>query len=142
MQIETLRLIRTSLGCILLSGMGIACEPNRECERERMALARSFEQVQLTAAKAKVLSEERAKSMDTDAKKDHVGRWSLLENKAGLLHSAVMTEQVTWNSAEDALKESRAKFESATPSSPFEQGFGVALAQAQVAFENFRSKCR
>lgn len=132
----------TWLIALVVATASIACEESRECERERLALTKTFEQLQLSAAKAKVLGEERAQAMESAAKKDHVDRWTALETHAALLHSAVMTQQVTWDSAENALKKSHDTYQATTHSAPFEQAFGPALVQANAAFSSFKDKCR
>jgi hypothetical protein len=122
-------------------GVG-ACARSQDCERERLALVKEFEQVQLTAADAKKIDEARAQKMDEQAKKAHIDRWAMFENKAGLLHSAVVTEQVTWESASDTLKLVNEEYKKEPAVSAFEQGFGTALAKAGAGFEAFKTKCR
>ncbi len=133
----------TKFTALLALGVAIsACSNDRQCERDRLALEKSFTQVQLTATDAKKLDEDRAKGMGAAAKQAHTDHWAKLENKAALLRSSVATEQVTWDSASQALTDAKTEYAAGEAKSTFEEGFGTALTQAESAFNDFMSRCR
>lgn len=119
-----------------------ACAESRECERERMALEKTFEQLQLTAANAKSVDPERATTMGAAATQAHLEVWTTLETNSALLRSAFATEQVTWNSAAQTITKSKASYATTEPKTAFEVGFGEALTRAETAFNQFRTNCR
>src|SRR3954464_14334420 len=74
---------------VTASSLGVGCQDEVRCERERMDLNKAWSELRAAATHHKLEG--------TD-----VSTWAVIENKAELLESSFMTRQVTWNSAKKA----------------------------------------
>jgi len=112
------------------SSLGIGCQDEVRCERERMDLNKAWSELRTAATHHKLEG--------TD-----VSTWSLIENKAELLESSFQTRQVTWNSAKKASDEIASKLPT------LESNEGVKLVSfknsAETAIKqqsSFEKECR
>lgn len=81
---------------VTASSVGIGCQDEVRCERERMDLNKAWSELRTAATRHKLEG--------TD-----VPTWTVIENKAELLESSFQTRQVTWNSAKKASDEIASK---------------------------------
>ena len=115
---------------VIASSLGLSCQDEVRCERERMDLNKAWSELRTAATHHKLEG--------TD-----VPTWTVIENKAELLESSFMTKQVTWNSAKRASDEIASKLPA------LESGEGVKLAgfrnSAETAIKrqsSFEKECR
>jgi len=115
---------------VTASSMGVGCQDEVRCERERMDLNKAWSELRTAATHHKLEG--------TD-----VPTWSVIENKAELLESSFQTRQVTWNSAKKASDVIASKLPT------LESSEGVKLAgfknSAETAIKqqsSFEKECR
>src|SRR6187551_1732937 len=115
---------------VTASSLGVGCQDEVRCERERMDLNKAWSELRTAATHHKLEG--------TD-----VPTWTVIENKAELLESSFMTKQVTWNSAKRASDEIASKLPA------LEAGEGVRLVgfknSAETAIKrqsSFEKECR
>ena len=115
---------------VTASSMGLGCQDEVRCERERMDLNKAWSELHTSATHYKL------EGVD-------VPTWTVIENKAELLESSFQTRQVTWNSAKKASDEIKSKLPT------LDSGEGVKLASFRNSAENalkqqtsFEKDCR
>jgi hypothetical protein len=115
---------------VAASSLGLGCQDEVRCERERMDLNKAWAELRTAATHHKLEG--------TD-----VSTWSVIEKKAETLESSFMTRQVTWNSAKKASDEIASKLPA------LESNEGVRLASFKNSAEtvikqqsSFEKACR
>jgi hypothetical protein len=115
---------------VTASSLGVGCQDEVRCERERMDLNKAWAELRTAATHHKLEG--------TD-----ISTWTVIEKKAETLESSFMTRQVTWNSAKKASDEIASKLPA------LETNEGVRLASfknsAETAIKqqtNFEKECR
>ncbi|HET7542596.1 MAG TPA: hypothetical protein VFK05_22150 [Polyangiaceae bacterium] len=115
---------------VTASSLGLGCQDDVRCERERMDLNKAWSELHTSATHHKL------EGVD-------VSTWAVIENKAELLESSFQTRQVTWNSAKKASDEIKSKLPT------LESSEGVKLASFRNSAENalqqqssFEKDCR
>jgi hypothetical protein len=115
---------------VTASSLGLGCQDEVRCERERMDLNKAWSELHTSATHYKLEGQD-------------VPTWTVIENKAELLESSFQTRQVTWNSARKASDEIASKL------SGLESTEGVKLAGFKNSAESaikqqssFEKDCR
>jgi hypothetical protein len=115
---------------VTASSLGIGCQDDVRCERERMDLNRTWSELRTAATRYKLEG--------TD-----VSTWTVIEKKAETLESSFVTRQVTWTSAKKASEDIASKLPA------LESGEGVKLASFRSSAEtaikqqsSFEKECR
>jgi len=115
---------------VTASSLGIGCQDEVRCERERMDLNRTWSELRTAATRYKLEG--------TD-----VSTWTVIEKKAETLESSFVTRQVTWTSAKKASEDIASKLPA------LESGEGVKLASFRSSAEtaikqqsSFEKECR
>lgn len=126
-------------GLLLLAA---GCKDREACERSRLDLAKTWEELKSSAASLKYARSDEGATLSGVEKEDRVKHWGQLEERAALLESAFISKQVTWSSAEKALDELSEEYKAKPPQGSLAQGFGQGLDEATKAFEAFRAQCK
>jgi hypothetical protein len=115
---------------VTASSLGLGCQDEVRCERERMDLNKAWAELRTAATHHKLEGSD-------------VPTWSVIEKKAELLESSFVTRQVTWNSAKKASDELASKLPA------LESSQGVKLASFKNSAEttikrqsSFEKECR
>ena len=128
--------------CVGMLLLAAGCKDRQACEQSRVELAKTWEQLKNSAGTLKYARAEESDTLSDVEKEQRAKRWSKLEERAALLESAFISQQVTWESAETARQEIATEFRSQPAQGMVVQGFGQGLEKANQAFEAFRAKCK
>lgn len=113
-----------SLVVLCLAWAPFGCMENKACERQRLDLARAWEQVNKAAEEAKLSGGEEA-------------QWLDIQKRLGVLQSAFATPQVTWDSAKKNRDEAASlvgKISGAPTKTEIFRGTFTAAEVKQVAY--------
>jgi len=115
---------------VTASSLGIGCQDEVRCERERMDLNKAWSELRTAATHHKMEG--------TD-----VSTWAVIENKAETLESSFQTRQVTWNSAKKASDAIASKLPTLESSEGVKlAGFKNSAESAIKQQTSFEKECR
>jgi len=115
---------------VIASSLGLSCQDEVRCERERMDLNKAWSELHASATHHKLEGGD-------------VSTWAVIENKAELLESSFQTRQVTWNSAKKASDEIASKLNSLESSEGVKlSGFRNSAESAIKRQSSFEKACR
>jgi hypothetical protein len=115
---------------VATSSLGIGCQDEVRCERERMDLNKAWSELRTAATHHKMEG--------TD-----VSTWAVIENKAETLESSFQTRQVTWNSAKKASDVIASKLPTLESSEGVKlAGFKNSAESAIKQQTSFEKECR
>jgi hypothetical protein len=115
---------------VATSSLGIGCQDEVRCERERMDLNKAWSELRTAATHHKMEG--------TD-----VPTWAVIENKAETLESSFQTRQVTWNSAKKASDVIASKLPTLESSEGVKlAGFKNSAESAIKQQTSFEKECR
>jgi hypothetical protein len=126
--------------CALLGFVAFGCQRSEECEKSRIALAKTWEEVRNSASGLKYEKGER--EGEATSNPDRLKRWEKVETRAGLVQSAFISQQATWDSADDARTEIAETVQRAEDTGMLVDGFNTLLKQANDQYETYRGSCR
>lgn len=124
----------------LAAWAGSGCN-DAECEKARMELAKSWEELRNTATSRQQIPP--ATSLSASQKDERIRTWTEIEASAELLRSSFGTSQVTWSPAQKARSALGEQFERvAKTDDPVTQGFGTAMKVADQLMKSYDQRCR
>lgn len=108
----------------------LGCNRNTECERQRLAVHRAWESVHQAAYERKLAGVDEA-------------QWTAIEAKTDLLQSAFATQQVTWDSANQATADINAMVPGTKTNNELKlEVFRASTAEAVAKQKRFQETCR
>lgn len=110
--------------------VAFGCKDNAECDKSRLALAKSWHGLAESAARRQLAGVD-------------IEGWKYVQGRAQLLESSFMTTQVTWDSADKARKEIAERAGGLQSDAPANvEGFRLSLKAALDEQDAFAKKCR
>lgn len=106
------------------------CENNRECERARLDLSKTWRGLVEGASRRQLAGVD-------------IEGWKWVQGRAALLESSFATTQVTWNSADKARGELTSRLPSMQTDTPANlTGYRMSVQSALTEQDAFAKKCR
>ncbi len=124
------------------SALVVGCA-NEQCERGRLQVESTWEEVRDTAASLK--NPRDFDEIDTHTKQARLEAWSAIAEKAETVRSSFETTNITWSAANKARDELVNRYNHADPSvrqGLTARGFGELVSRADERMGAYAAQCR